>query len=317
MSMDVPEVVAAIREVMRGPPRSQRRALGRGMKRPASLAAAVALTAAMVISTMPVAAGAAGGGRCPRFRAPRVVGQVRGLPGIREISGIVSSHRHRRTLWVEQDSADPSRKTIHAISPTGRGKASVMVGQATNHDWEDMAYWDRRLWIGDIGDNRLQRSNVQVYWFREPKLSARAVNAKMATLRYPGGRSHNAEAMFVTGGSLYIISKEIGGDTGTVFRADVKPLRDGAHRQLSAVGTIPIGTVAAADVGRRGIIVKNYTVGLFYPWSGNHRVSDTLGRRPCQVPVGPGESIAFTTWSRSYYSIPEGDNPEVYLSRPR
>ena len=285
----------------------------------AAIVGFAAVAAVVVAITLPSAAEAPStkARRCPRFRAPHAVGHVRGLRGIREISGIVSAHRHRQTLWVQQDSANPSRRLIHAITPTGKGKASVRVDQATNHDWEDMAYWDHRLWIGDIGDNAVRRTDVQVYWFREPRLRTRVLNAKMVTLRYPGGRSHNAEAMFVTGGSLYIISKEFGGDSGTVFRADVSPLRHGAHRQMTQVGKVPIGTVTAADVGRRGIIVKSYTRGLFYPWSGDHRVTSTLHRRPCPVPVAPGEAIAFTTWNRSLYAIPEGGNPSVYLTRPR
>jgi hypothetical protein len=230
---------------------------------------------------------------------------------------VVSAHRHRRTLWVEQDSGAGQRRLIHAITPTGRGKASVRVDRATNQDWEDIAYWDRRLWIGDIGDNAVQRTHVQVYWFREPRLNAGSIDAKRLTLRYPGGTPHNAEAMFVTGGTLFIVSKIVGGGSGTVFGADVKPLRGGANRQMRAVGTIPIGSISAADVGPRGIIVKNDIQGLFYPWSADHSVATAIRRRPCGVEVGAGEGIAFATWNRSYFAIPEGRSPPVYLSRPR
>lgn len=273
------------------------------------------VVAALILSMLPIAGASAR--RCPRFRAPHIVGHVRGLSGIKEISGLVASRRHERTFWVEQDSGDTDRRLIHAITPTGRGRASVSVDHATNHDWEDMAYWDRRLWIGDIGDNSVQRNTIQVYWFHEPRLDAGAIDAKLLTLRYPGGEAHNAEAMFVSGGGLFIVSKIVAGDHGTVYRADVRPLRDGAHRRLKDVGSIPLGSVTAADVGPRGIIVKNYTQGVFYRWSHDHRVVRTIHRRPCRVSVGAGESISFTTWNRSYYSIPEGSDPAVYLSRPR
>ncbi len=102
-----------------------------------------------------------------------------------------------------------------------------------------------------------------------------------------------------------------------MYRADVTPLRNGARRQMRQIGTIPLGTVSAADVGPRGILVKNYTRGLLYRWSADHSVAATIRRNPCDVPVGPGEAIAFTTWNRSYYSIPEGENPKVYVNRPR
>ena len=128
----------------------------------------------------------------------------------------------------------------------------------------------------------------------------------MVTLRYPDG-GHNAEAMFVTGGNLYIVSKEKTLDTGTVYRADVSPLRDGATRRMQKVTTVRIGNISAADVGVRGIVIRNYRHGLFYRWRADHRVATALDGASCDVEVGPGaESIAFTTWNRSMYSIPEG-----------
>ena len=252
--------------------------------------------------------------RCPSYRAASVTGHVTGLSSIREISGVVASRRYRKTLWVEQDGGNPER--IDAIRPDGSARASIPVTNAQNHDWEDIAFWDRRVWIGDIGDNGRRRSSVAAYWFREPGLSARSVSAKMVTLTYPDG-AHNAEAMFVTGGHLYIVSKEKTLETGTVYRADVSPLRDGASRAMQRVTNVAIGNISAADVGERGIVIRNYRHALLYRWRSDHRVATALAGTPCDVEVGPGaESVAFATWNRSMYSIPEGTNPPVYVNRP-
>jgi hypothetical protein len=260
---------------------------------------------------------AAAARRCHPFRAPKLAGHIR-IPNIRETSGAVASRRHKHTLWIQQDSgpADGSRRIIYAIRPSGRRRGAVMVENSMQHDWEDIAYWDHRLWIGDIGDNGTRRTEIQVYWFGEPRLRARHVTAKKLTLTYPGRTPHNAEAMFVTGGHLFIVTK-VRGDYAQVFRADVKPLRGGAHRQLSFVRRINIGGVTAADSGRRGIIIKNHMRANFYPWAGGHRVKNTLGRRPCVRPTGKGEAVALATWNNSYFAIPEGANPPIYLSRPR
>jgi hypothetical protein len=65
-------------------------------------------------------------------------------------------------------------------------------------------------------------------------------------------------------------------------------------------------------------VIRNYRHGLFYRWRGDHRVASALAGAPCDVEVGPGaESIAFTTWNRSMYSIPEGSSPPVFVNRPR
>ncbi len=273
----------------------------------------LSVTAAISIAAPPAQARPAA--RCPSFGTAATAGHVSGLSSIREISGVVSSHRYTRTLWIEQDGGNPER--IDAIRPDGTARASIPVRNAQNHDWEDIAYWDHRIWIGDIGSNAGTDGSVDVYWFKEPKLSARSVTAKMATLRYPDG-GHNAEAMFVTGGNLYVVSKEKNLDTGTVYRADVSPLRDGAIRRMQKVTTVKIGNISAADVGDRGIVIRNYRHGLFYRWRSDHRVVTALEGAACDVEVGPGaESIAFTTWNRSMYSIPEGSSPPVFVNHPR
>ena len=285
--------------------------MSRTFRRSALLAAAV--TSVALLSTPVVGAHAAA--RCPSFGVAATAGHVSGLSSIREISGVVSSRRYSKTLWIEQDGGNPER--IDAIRPDGTARASIPVRNARNHDWEDIAYWDHRIWIGDIGSNAATDGSVDVYWFTEPSLAARSVSAKMVTLRYPDG-GHNAEAMFVTGGNLYIVSKEKSLETGTVYRADVSPLRDGASRTMQKVTTVPIGNISAADVGDRGIVIRNYRHGLFYRWRGDHRVASALAGAPCDVEVGPGaESIAFTTWNRSMYSIPEGSSPPVFVNRPR
>jgi hypothetical protein len=274
----------------------------------------VLLVAGLVV-TIPTQGQAQTRAHCPHFSSATTTGHVSGLPAIREISGVVSSRRYDRTLWVEQDSGNPAR--VDAIRPNGRGRASVAVTHAQNHDWEDIAFWHHDIWVGDIGDNASVRTSIAAYWFREPKLSARSVRGKMVTLHYPDG-PHNAEAMFVTGGHLYVVSKERTLGTGTVYRADVSPLHDGQSRTMHKIGTVPIGNISGADVDQRGFVIRNYGTGLFYRWTGDHRVSSALRRTACVVQVGPGsESVAFATWNRSMFSIPEGTNPPVYVDHVR
>jgi hypothetical protein len=273
--------------------------------------AGVLVTAALVTASPPSGAATS----CPAFRPAYPTGKVTGLSSIREISGVVASRTYRRTLWIQQDGGNPER--IDAIRPDGSARASISITGARNRDWEDIGLWDRRLWIGDIGDNGRKLGEIQIYWFREPKLRARSVAAKTLHLRYPDG-AHNAEAMFVTGGNLYIVSKEKTLETGTVYRADVSPLRDGAFRAMQRVATVPIGNISAADVGERGIVIRNYRHALLFRWRGDRSVARALAGSPCDVEVGPGaESIAFSSWNRSTFSIPEGTSPPVYVNRPR
>jgi hypothetical protein len=245
---------------------------------------------------------------CARFGPVRVVGTVRS-DRFHEISGIASSRRAARLLWVTEDSGNGP--FLSAISTEGRLRAHMRVRRAENRDWEDMARAGGRIWIGDIGDNATQRPYVTLYWVGEPRLRRSAVRARSATMIYPNRVAHNAEAMIVDGrrDQLFILSKD--SERSDVFRADLSHLRSGDHLRLRRIGRLPFSYVTAADLSGRGIIVKGYSSGYFFPWTHSRRVTHALRQRPCPAPVGGGESIAFGRSADGYYTIPEGTHPRI------
>ena len=249
---------------------------------------------------------------CGEYGAVGVTGRVT-IAGINEVSGVVAS-RTAQALWIEEDSGNPT--TIYAIDPAGRKLATVQVLGATNHDWEDIALARGRIWLGDIGDNRRERTELQVYWFTEPSLSTTSVSARLLTLTYADGIAHNAEAMVVdkSSRSLFIFTKESG--TSRVFQASIRRLRGGESRVLTQVATLPLSTVTAADIGPSGVIVKSGD-GYLYRWTRDKQVLSALATAPCQAPAGPGESIGFSSDDRGLYAIPEGLSPSVYYTPPR
>ncbi len=250
--------------------------------------------------------------RCPKYTSPKRTGQVN-ISGINEISGVETSTKFHG-LWMEEDSGNPTN--LYATRDNGKTVATIPVRNSSNHDWEDMSLSGNFIWIGDIGDNAKKRSNIQVYWFKQPRPSASHVTARRMDLKY-SDHAHNAEAMFVDyrHRSLYIITKETSGRVGYVFRADLRRLHDGASRTLQKISSVPLGKVTAADSGRLGIIVKNYTQGLLYRWTGGRGVRKTLHTKPCVVNVAGGESLAFGRGSRRLFAVPEGHTPPVLLSR--
>jgi hypothetical protein len=247
---------------------------------------------------------------CLAYRVVRAGGQVP-IAGINELSGLEWSTR-RRVLWFHEDGNNPPR--LYAVRRSGRARANIAVLNASNHDWEEMALAGNRVWIGDIGDNGRKRPEIRVYIFPEPRLGARSVRAKLLRLRYPDG-AHNAEAMVVDAnlGRLFIITKERDRNFADVYRANVRGLRDGVTRKLARIGRINIGNVTAADLGPAGLVVKNYRHGLLYRWGRDHRVATAIRGRPCEVAVGGGESITFSSGHR-LYAIPEGTTPRIYRS---
>jgi hypothetical protein len=239
-----------------------------------------------------------------------VTGTVRD-PTLDEISGVVVGHHLRGVLWVEEDSGNEA--AVYALEPTGVLVATVAVVGATNQDWEDLAWADGHLFVGDIGDNERERSEVQVYAFTEPRdRHVSSVEATVLRLRYEDG-PRDAEAMFVDArdDTLYVIEKQSVARESTVFAVALDDVRAGSVGVLRAVARVPIPTVTAADLGPAGIVVRNYLVTRVFPWSDDQSVASTLDVMSCPVTLGPSEALAQTADGRGLYSIPEGVRPPI------
>jgi hypothetical protein len=258
--------------------------------------------------------GATASSDCPEFDEPHQAGTVSGL-GLEEISGVVASERHD-VLWVHEDSgADP---VVYAIAPDGEPLATVEVTDAEHLDWEDIALAGGKLWIGDIGDNASIRANgIQVYWFPEPDPVSGSVRANVLSLTYEDG-AHDAEALIVDArhDALYVITKELSLTEGEVFRVSIEGLQDGDLRELTRVGTVPIGIVTAADLSDTGVIVKSYGKARLFRWTDDRTVESAIEGDACGVPLGGGESVAYRRADDTFYAIPEGADPPIWTTSP-
>jgi hypothetical protein len=282
---------------------------------PGPVVVAVLSSLVLVGSGLSATAGVPGAGRgaalvpCPAAQSVRVTGSV-AIPGIDEVSGVVASRRTDGLLSIEEDSGNPAR--IMGVDRTGRELAALRVVGGINLDWEDLALARGRLWIADIGDNLLLRPTITVYSFPEPAVSIRRVRAEALTLTYPDG-PHNAEALFVDGPrrQLFVVTKEAG--VAQVYRTPLPTTFGGATRELRPVGRLPLNRVTAADLGPNGIVIKAGSAFL-YRWTDDRRVASALDQQPCELPAGPGESIAITRSPDGLIAIPEGSDPSIYLT---
>jgi hypothetical protein len=138
--------------------------------------------------------------------APR---RVADLPaGIDEASGVVFSPADPDVLWVHNDSDD----RLYALDRQGRLLASVELPGDRPRDWEDIATGPCAaggtcLYLADIGDNEHVRAAVTVLRVPEPALTAASTSTpERFEFQYPGG-PRDAEAIFLLGGRLHIVSK--------------------------------------------------------------------------------------------------------------
>ena len=167
-------------------------------------------------------------------------------------------------------------------------------------DWEDLAVGPcpagSCVYIGDFGDNNMQRDDYVIYRVAEPSTTTGgSLDAEAFPFSYPD-ESHDAESLFWADGALHIITKQLT-TVSQVFR--LPPLGDGnlVAEELLGAFLPPEGVLAVtgADANEQGILVRTYTSLWFYRTLGPG-VVEGLSGEPCSLPVSPegqGEAVAW------------------------
>ena len=132
---------------------------------------------------------------------------------IKETSGLIKVDNK---LWTLNDSG--GKAALYQIDErNGRILKTLTITNARNKDWEDIAYDDNYVYIGDFGNNRGNRKDLKIY--KIPRASLRTqknVRAEIISFKYSDQKSFNfkaykhnydCEAMVAHNGKLYLFSK--------------------------------------------------------------------------------------------------------------
>jgi hypothetical protein len=294
-------------------------------------AAGALIAAALALGALPAGGSALGAASiCDAVLVSSEAGPVRD-PALREISGIDAGIASPGVWWVHNDSGDSAR--LFAIDSRGRTLRIYSLADVTAVDWEDIAVGPgpapgaSYVYVGDIGDNGANRSEVQVLRVREPIVSrGRAVTlGGVATLRlrYPDG-PRDAEALVVDPErrQLYVIEKRRDGRPAGIYRAPAG-LPDGSRTTLRRVGALRLGAglgnaVTAADVSTDGsrLAVRTYGTVLLWQRPRGRTIPQALTGPRCVGPIPfelQGEAIAFRPDGRGYATIAEGAGQTLHL----
>jgi hypothetical protein len=185
------------------------------------------------------------------------------MPEVPESSGLAVSRRHPGLLWTHNDSGSDS--VLFAVDAAGDVHARVRLA-AGSHDWEDISAArcppDDCLYIADIGDNRRSRRRVQIYRVPEPAAGdSQTAQPEVFNATYADG-PHNAEAMFVVGADVFIITRD---RTGAVYRSTVgSPGKRDVT--LERIGELGLSAVTDAETARDGtsVVVRTSHEAVFY-----------------------------------------------------
>lgn len=185
------------------------------------------------------------------------------LPEIPEASGLAVSRRHSGMVWAHNDSGHAPLLFAVDTSGTVRGRVRLPV---RTRDWEDLtaarcAFGDC-LYIGDIGDNDRARRRIQVFRILEPALDeTETPQPQVFSLAYADG-PHDAEALFVAGDRLFIITKD---RVGAIYRS---PALSGGGDALTMarIGQLDVAMVSDAEASYDGggVVVRTPGALLFY-----------------------------------------------------
>jgi hypothetical protein len=259
-----------------------------------------------------------------------------------ETSGIAASGRAAGVWWVHNDSGDSAR--VFAIGTDGRDLGEFDLSGASAVDWEDVAVGPgpsagAYLYLADIGDNTKTRASVQVYRVAEPLVNPSATPGAPQTLTgvaslnltYPDG-PHDAEALLVdpTTGELFVVTKDLAGGVGKVFRAPAN-LGGDTTTALTEVATVSLGAgqgVTGADVTPAGDVValRTYFSVFLYPRPAGQSLAQAFTQTPCAGSAPPfgsatpasepqGEAIGFARDGLGYVTVSEGVHPALHQFR--
>ena len=270
---------------------------------------------------------------CTSWGAPDPLGQP--SPSVvPELSGLAASRLHPGILYTHNDSGDTAR--FFAIDEKAQLNAEIHLTGVTATDWEDINVGPcpsgSCVYIGDTGDNKLERSQLVIYRVPEPDAlpsdgSIISVTPESFPFIYPDGR-HNAETILVhpITGQIFIVIKETG-IPATVYEMPL-PLTPGEQVTLTRLTSLAIppadGIVTDGSFhpcGDRLLIRTTSTTGLFeMTRSPGDSMASLFGAPPVMVPVAvesQGEAVTYAQDGRSYFTSSEtvfGD-PPVWLSQ--
>ena len=194
---------------------------------------------------------------------PCVVERRSTIAELPEASGLAISRRTKDIIWSHNDSGNES--VLYALDVNGvlRGRVRVPV---RTRDWEDVSAGrcpaGDCLYIGDIGDNRHARGSILIHRVPEP-VPGDAETAKPETFKgiYADG-PHNAEAMFVIGEDVFIVTRD---QFGAIYRATL-PRAGSLEMTFERIAELHMAPVTDAEASpdESSVVIRTSKVAVVY-----------------------------------------------------
>jgi hypothetical protein len=169
-------------------------------------------------------------------------------------------------LWTHNDSGGEP-KLYRVDKGNGKVLKTVTILNATNKDWEDLAFDDEYLYIGDFGNNMGKRKDLKIYKVKREALKTDTnVTAEIIKFTYDKqtdfksnkNTAFDCEAFIAYEGKLYLFSKNHKESQTDLYRLDTKAGTDVAE-YVTSYHTQVLITGASIDVTNKALALSGYT----------------------------------------------------------
>lgn len=273
------------------------------------------------------------------YGPPQVTGKIKSKD-ITESSGIAASKCQPGVFWTHNDSGDDAY--IFAINEKGDNLGTWRVANSENIDWEDIAEFRDPsgkcfIYIGEIGDNKIQRPVHAVYRVAEPAVSDQSAGtnqkddvktepADEMKFSYPD-HNQNAETLMVhpVTGDIYVLTKRLDAPSGiyklkAAFGSDATQTAEKVGELK--VPSVPNGLLTGGDIAPDGkhAVVCDYSAAyeLTLPATSTN-FDDIWKQAPVTIDRGDlkqGEAVGYTPDGNSLVLTSEKKNsPVVVITR--
>ncbi len=255
---------------------------------------------------------------------PAKAGPELGDTALNELSGLVASRVNAGVLYANNDSGDTAR--FFAMDSDAKALGRFELDGAKANDWEDLSIGPcpagTCVYIGDIGDNLLARTDCAVYRVKEPELPAGKVVGTVKVLferfpfQYPNAEKHNAETLFVhpVSGEVFIVDKQFPGDPSTVFKFPM-PMDATKTAVLIKVATLAVPapkdnslTGGALSPDGTSLLLRMYNRLVELKLPEGAPFEKIFSAKATAVPVSAeqqGEAVAWRADGRGYFTASE------------
>ncbi len=212
--------------------------------------------------------------------------KVAELPGlVQETSGIETSNP--LYIWTHTDSG--GEPALYKVDTFGVILKTIVIKNAKNTDWEDIANDGQHYYIGDFGNNANSRKDLKIYKITNPdNILGDTAEAEIINFYYPNQnqfppdnahKNFDAEALICIDSSLYIFSKNYTNPfTGYTYLYKV-PSKPGQYEAIlldcfkTGIGYKEQWWITAADISpdnKKLVLLSSDKIFVFSDFTGDN-----------------------------------------------